>query len=43
MLDKVKKGKKITGYRIYNAEQNRRTKRNDLPEFYPDLPQKNTI
>ncbi|MCK5847589.1 MAG: transcriptional regulator [Caldisericia bacterium] len=29
---------KITGYTIYNAEQKRRTKRNDLPEFYPDLP-----
>ncbi|MBT9164816.1 MAG: hypothetical protein DDT23_00823 [candidate division WS2 bacterium] len=33
-------GKKITGYTIYDAEQKRRTKRNDLPEFYPDLPQK---
>lgn len=32
--------RKITGYRIYNEEQNRRTKRNDLPEFYPDLPEK---
>lgn len=32
--------KKITGYTIYNAEQKRRTKRNDLPEFYPDLPEK---
>ncbi|WP_083236031.1 MT-A70 family methyltransferase [Halomonas caseinilytica] len=31
---------KITGYRIYNAEQERRTKRNDLPELYPDLPDK---
>jgi N6-adenosine-specific RNA methylase IME4 len=30
--------KKITGYKIYNSEQKRRTKRNDLPEFYPDLP-----
>ncbi|OFA15290.1 transcriptional regulator [Acidithiobacillus ferrivorans] len=30
----------ITGYTIYNAEQNRRTVRNDLPEFYPDLPEK---
>lgn len=36
----VSQGQKITGYRIYNAEQNRRTKRNDLPEFYPDLPEK---
>lgn len=32
--------KKITGYTIYNAEQDRRTVRNDLPEFYPDLPEK---
>ena len=32
-------GKRITGYAIYNAEQKRRTKRNDLPEFYPDLPE----
>lgn len=31
---------KITGYTIYNAEQKRRTKRNDLPDFYPDLPEK---
>lgn len=33
------KQKKITGYTIYNAEQERRTQRNDLPELYPDLPQ----
>lgn len=33
-------GKKITGYTIYNAEQERRTKRNDLPNLYPDLPEK---
>lgn len=32
--------RKITGYTIYNSEQKRRTVRNDLPEFYPDLPQK---
>jgi len=32
--------KRITGYTIYNAEQQRRTVRNDLPEFYPDLPEK---
>ncbi len=31
--------KVISGYTIYNAEQDRRTKRNDLPEFYPDLPE----
>lgn len=30
----------VTGYKIYNAEQDRRTIRNDLPEFYPDLPEK---
>lgn len=34
------KQKKLTGYTIYNAEQERRTVRNDLPEFYPDLPEK---
>lgn len=32
--------RKLTGYRIYNAEQERRTKRNDLPALYPDLPTK---
>lgn len=32
--------KRITGYTIYNAEQQRRTKRNDLPSLYPDLPAK---
>lgn len=32
--------KVISGYRIYNAEQNRRTVRNDLPSLYPDLPDK---
>ena len=31
--------KPVSGYRIYNAEQKRRIMRNDLPEFYPDLPQ----
>ena len=30
----------VTGYTIYNAEQQRRTKRNDLPSLYPDLPEK---
>jgi N6-adenosine-specific RNA methylase IME4 len=30
---------KVTGYRIYNAEQQRRTQRNDLPDLYPDLPE----
>ena len=32
--------KKVTGYTIYNAEQDRRTVRNDLPSLYPDLPEK---
>ena len=29
-----------TGYSIYNADKQRRTIENDLPEFYPDLPKK---
>jgi N6-adenosine-specific RNA methylase IME4 len=33
-------GRAITGYTIYNAEQQRRTVRNDLPSLYPDLPLK---
>lgn len=33
-------GEKITGYMIYNAEQSRRTITNNLPELYPDLPDK---
>jgi hypothetical protein len=33
----------ISGYRIYNKEQERKTIRNDLPDFYPDLPEKNMI
>lgn len=51
MLEKItdlkKKGdhvmeneRKVTGYTIYNAEQKRRTVRNDLPDLYPDLPEK---
>ncbi len=31
---------KLSGYRIYDAEQKRRTVRNDLPNFYPDFPEK---
>jgi len=31
-------GRKLTGYRIYDAEQRRRTKTNLLPDLYPDLP-----
>lgn len=34
------KTNKTTGYTIYNAEQQRRIKRNDLPNYYPDLPRK---
>jgi N6-adenosine-specific RNA methylase IME4 len=37
---KIESGCKLTGYRIYNAEQKRRTKRNDLPDLYPDFPEK---
>ncbi|MDE0471259.1 MAG: MT-A70 family methyltransferase [Ekhidna sp.] len=33
-----KNGKILSGYRIYDAEQKRRTVRNDLPSLYPDLP-----
>lgn len=33
-------GKKLNGYRIYNAERKRRTQQNDLPELYPELPEK---
>lgn len=32
--------KVVSGYRIYDAEQKRRTVRNDLPNLYPDLPEK---
>jgi len=35
-----KPSKVVSGYRIYDAEQKRRTLRNDLPELYPDLPEK---
>jgi len=31
--------KAVSGYTIYNAEQDRRTVRNDLPTLYPDLPE----
>lgn len=39
LIDNTKK-KIISGYRIYDAEQKRRTLRNDLPSLYPDLPEK---
>jgi hypothetical protein len=35
--------KVLSGYRIYDAEQKRRTVRNNLPSLYPDLPEKNMI
>ena len=35
-----KSEKVVSGYRIYDAEQKRRTMRNDLPSLYPDLPEK---
>ena len=38
--DDSKSNGSVTGYTIYNAEQKRRTKRNDLPRLYPDLPEK---
>lgn len=43
--DDVKKESKfedeiISGYTIYDAEQKRRTVRNDLPSLYPDLPER---
>ena len=34
------KEKAVSGYRIYNLEQERKTVRNDLPNLYPDLPVK---
>lgn len=34
------KNKKITGYMIYSQEQSKRTQKNNLPDFYPDLPTK---
>lgn len=30
----------VSGYRIYDAAQKRRTVRNDLPSLYPDFPEK---
>lgn len=37
---KIPSSRRITGYAIYNAEQQRRSLRNDLPSLYPDLPLK---
>jgi len=36
----LEENQRITGYRIYDAEQKRRIKRSDLPDLYPDLPTK---
>jgi len=38
-IENQNNSKVISGYTIYNAEQDRRRVRNDLPSFYPDLPQ----
>jgi len=40
LLVKNRQNKAVSGYRIYDAEQKRRTVRNDLPSLYPDLPEK---
>lgn len=36
----LNKKNEISGYQIYAPEQSRRTMHNELPEFYPDLPDK---
>ena len=38
--NKMASRQRVTGYTIYNTEQQRRTKHSDLPELYPDLPLK---
>ena len=35
-----KSKQKISGYRIYNRKQKLKTKHNNLPDFYPELPKK---
>lgn len=40
LLNELDKGKAISGYRIYNTTQEQKTKRNNLPDLYPDLPDK---
>ena len=37
-IENQNNSKVISGYTIYNAEQDRRRVRNDLPSLYPDLP-----
>ena len=36
----MKNTEKQTGYSIYNGEAKRRSKRNALPNLYPELPKK---
>jgi len=38
--EKKSDDKTVTGYVIYNAAQKKRSLKNDLPEFYPELPKK---
>jgi 16S rRNA G966 N2-methylase RsmD len=38
--NRTEKSKIVSGYRIYDAAQKRRTVRNDLPSLYPDFPEK---
>ena len=38
--ESLKSEKKISGYRIYNAKQKLKTKHNNLPDLYPELPTK---
>lgn len=38
--DPLESEKKISGYRIYNQKQKSKIKHNDLPDFYPELPEK---
>jgi N6-adenosine-specific RNA methylase IME4 len=40
LVSSQKPQKIVSGYTIYDAEQKRRTQRNDLPSLYPDLPEK---
>ena len=37
-FNKEDRSQAVSGYRIYAPEQERRTKHNNLPELYPDLP-----
>jgi N6-adenosine-specific RNA methylase IME4 len=37
-MTNIEEQKKLSGYQLYAPEQKRRTVVNDLPEFYPELP-----